>query len=217
MAIQDYITLAQVKAYMPTNEVSTSSIWDTMVTTLCNTTSRLFDLLTWRNPGDFKVQDSVIKYFDGNPPTKTDYWDILSIGELAEAPTLVQIDGNTVLSTNYWTWPYNAALDFVPITALRLNPAGTLKSWQAQLRGIAITGKFGYSTTVPPDVYEAMLLFVVKYVRKAQQNYMDSGTILDSGQIMQGMKEDADLSKIIEYRKRPRLASASPSSATVRW
>ncbi len=217
MAIQNYVTLAQVKAYSPTNAVATTSTWDAMITTLCTNMSRYFDLLTWRNPGEFAVVDIVTKYFDGVPPTATDYLDILSTGELAAAPTSVTINGNVVAPTDYWVWPYNAALEYVPYTALRLNPEGITKSWGAKPRGIAVTGLFGYSATVPPDIYEALLLLAVRFVKKAEQNYQEVATILDSGQILIGMKEDPDLAMLVQLRKKTRLPNGSPSSSTVRW
>lgn len=217
MAIQDYVTPTQVKAYAPTNEISTSTVWDAMITTLCTNLSRAFDLLTWRNPGDFAVVDTNTKYFDGIPITATDYQDILNIGELAALPTTVTINGVTIASTDYWGFPYNALIEYKPFTALRLNPAGVTKSWGAPLRGIAVTGLFGYSTTVPPDVYEALLLYAIRFVRKAQQNYLETGTILDTGQVMIGMREDTDLAGIITLRKNSRLPGRGGSSALGGW
>lgn len=208
MAVPNYITPQNIKDYWPTNEVVTSSVWDAMMATLCPNLSRAFDTLTWRLPGEFAVSDIVTKYFNPPKPTSTDYATTLFTGEMAEAPTVVTKEGITVSPSDYWLQPYNAALEFRPYTSILLNPDGSLQTWGTKLRSLTVTCKFGYSTTVPPDVFEAMLLYAVKFIRKAQQNYLDTGTVLDSGQVMSGMKVDPDLNELILQRRKSRLPSA---------
>jgi hypothetical protein len=202
-----YVTLAQVKAYWPTNEVSVTTDFDALVTTLTTNCSRCWDTLTWRNPGDYAVVTPDTLWYDGVPFTATDYLDVLPIDEIAAVPTSIISDGYTLLSTDYFMWPYNAPHNFRPYTQIRLNPTGMLKLWTTKIHAISVTGLFGYSVVVPPDVSEALLLYIVRMVRKSQQNYLEVGTLLDSGQIMIGMKTDPDLQVLLEHYRKSRVQS----------
>lgn len=209
----DYLTLAQVKAYWPTNEIALSSDWDVTINTLCTNCSRAWDTLTWRRPGRYAVSVSTLRWFDGIPATATDFTDALTIGELADVPSAVVDNGTTVLSNQYWASPYNAVDDFEPYTVLLLNPGGGKPRWGTKLHSIQVTGYFGYSKTVPPDVFEALLLYVIRMVRKGQQNYLEVGTLLDSGQVMIGMRVDPDIQILLEHYRKPRLGNATGPNA----
>lgn len=212
MTLPDYVTAAMVRAYMPTNEVATSTVWDADVTTLCTNCSRAFDTLTFREPGAYAVSDDSTRYFDGIPCTATDFITMLLTGELA-ALTSVSIapsggsSYSSLLADNYWLWPYNAAAEGKPYSRIDLNPdGGAVKLWPSRPHSIQVVGKFGYSQSAPADVQEAILLYIVRILRKAQQNYQDVGAMLDSGVVMIGMKTDHDLQELILMYRRPKLA-----------
>jgi hypothetical protein len=209
-----YLTLAQVKAYMPTNEVSTVATWDTMVTTLCTNLSRAFDSLTFRQIGAYAVNADVTAYFDGVSIFAGAYTESVFVDELAAAPTSigVSMSGNgsyvNLTPSDFWLWPYNAANNGKPYTRIDLNTqTGAYKSWPTYPHSVKVVGKFGYSVTVPDDVYEALLLYAVRMIRKAQTNYLEVGTLLDSGQVLTGMKRDEDLLGLIALYKKGRLTS----------
>lgn len=197
---------------MPTNEVATSTVWDSNVEVLCANCSRSFDTLTFREPGAYAVDTDTTRYYDGIPFTATDFVDLLFTDELA-ALTSVSIAPNggstytAVDAANFWLWPYNAAVMGKPYTHIRLNAeGGSVQAWPSRLHSIQVTGKFGYSLIVPADVQEAILLYIVRMLRKAQQNYQDVGTMLDSGVILIGMKQDHDLQETILMYRKARLA-----------
>lgn len=208
MPANNYITLAQVKAYAPTNEVSTSTVWDATVTTLCANLSRAFDTLTERHPGAYAVTAASAKYYDGVKPTATDYIDSLLVDEMADAPAEVAISNSggayvALASADYFPWPDNA--DGIPYTRIDLNPYGQTKTWGYDRRRVRVTAKFGYSQTVPADVLEAMLLYVVRLMKKVQQNFQEVGQLLDSGVVLIGMRRDEDLQTLIAYYRNSRL------------
>lgn len=213
MAANNYIALADVKAYMPNNDVSTTTQWDALVTTLCTNLSRAFDTLTFRKPGAYAMTTSASRYFDGVPQTAGDFANSIFIDELAAAPTSVSISKTgsqtgfvAMATTDYLLWPYNAADDGKPYLRIDLNLVdGQTKAWPSQPRSVQVTGPFGYSATVPADVQEALLLYAVRMLRKAQQNYLQVGQILDSGQIMVGMQRDTDLENLIAYYRKARV------------
>lgn len=211
MTINNYVTLSDVKLYDPQNEVSTTELWDVMVTTLCTNLSRAFDQSTWREPGEFAVGTDSTRVFDGTPNTATDFIRQLDVDELAAVPTLVTIAGITVPSNDYWPVPYNALSQGKPFTGLYLDPDGQTRFWGSKLHSIQVTGKFGYSTAVPADVFQALLLYVIRLLRKAQQNYLETGVILDAGQIMSGSKIDEDIKDIIILRRKTRFSFSYPT------
>lgn len=205
----DYLTVAQIKAYAPTNEIETSTTWDTMLATLCTNLSRAWDTLTFRQAGDYLVSVPATRYYDGVPRTAA-YPDVIQIGEIAAVPTSVSISPNgnpagfiALQATDFFMYPYNAGTVGKPYTQVRLNQAtGSFKSWPTRQRSIQVVGLFGYSTMVPADVIEALLLYAIRMVRKAQTNYLEVGTLLDTGQVMVGMKRDPDISDLISvYRQ----------------
>lgn len=205
MTVPNYFTAADLKAYWPVNEIVTSTVWDAMMATLGTNVSRALDVLTWRQPGEFAVSDVTTRTFDPPNQLSTDFQTTLFIGELADVPTLVSINGLAVPSSDYWLKPYNAAAEGRPYTSILLNPDGTTQSWGVKLHSVTVTGKFGYSMTLPPDVFEAAMLYAIKFIRKAQQNYLETGTVLDSSQVMGGMKVDTDLQELILQRRKSRL------------
>lgn len=211
MSIPVYLTPAQVKAYAPTNELNTSTVWDGFLTTVCETVSRAFDHLTFRAPGAYAVTEDTLRYFDGKQVTATDQLRSLWIDELAALTSLaIAPNGGTTYTPidagDFWLWPYNATVLNQPYQRLDLTGDGTVKSWPSRPHSIQITGKFGYSTNVPADVTEALLLYTIRFVRKAQQNYLEVGQLLDTGQVFIGAKTDYDLQALIAVYRRGRLA-----------
>ena len=204
MTVNNYFTLQDVKDRMPENAVSQTTFWDLYVTDLIPEISRSWDTLTFRQPGDYAVSDNVARLFDGVPPTARAFVRTLFLGEVVGTPSLVEInvngDGTTWVSlpsTDYFLRPTPNLYTGKPFNFIDLNRNGTTRCWPQWQQSVRITGYFGYSRTVPADVFNGVLLFVIKFVRKAQQNYLETGTLLDSGQVMNGMKVDEDLAQIL--------------------
>lgn len=212
MTLPDYVTPDMVQAYAPTNEASASTVWDAVVTSLCTNCSRAFDTLTFREPGAYAVTDDTTRYFNGVPCTATDFITLLSTGEYVDL-TSVNIapnGGNSYTpldASNFWLWPYNAAAEGKPYTQIELNTQnGSVYLWPSRPHSVQVVGKFGYSATVPADIQEAMLLYIMRMLRKTQQNYEDVGQMLNSGVILVGMKQDYDLQSLILMYRKARLA-----------
>lgn len=209
MTIPNYVTSAMVKAYLPTNEVSTSTVWDSVVTTLCTNLSRAWDSLTFREPGAYAVSDDTTRYFDGVPATATDFTDQILVGEICAVTSVATAPNGgsfvTMNSADYLLWPYNAALEEKPYTEVMITPNGGVSAWPTGKRSVRVIGKFGYSQTAPSDVVEALLLYVVRFIRKNQQNFLEVGTITDSGQVYIGAKVDYDMQDLIRMYRRGRV------------
>jgi hypothetical protein len=222
MAINDYCTLAEVKASMPDNAVSSTTTYDALVTSLVTRISRTLDKFTGRKPGAYYVDTDVTHYpiygagstsinpfserLGGSASDGVRLW----IGELAAVPTSVAVSLTGSISTytaysstDFICGPYDALDNGLPYEWLELDLFnGTHPIWSSFPKGNKVVGKFGYSATVPDDIKEAAILMVVRMLRRAQQNYMNVATINGVGQIMQGDRIDDDIVKMIgHYRK----------------
>lgn len=232
MAPNNYIVLQDVKDHMPTNEVAnTNSVWDTLVTNLCQRMSRDFDLFTNRKEGAYFVSADSTRYYNGpgyglfspiygfrTQRLSSGYTGAISlpIDEIATAPTSVAMaqtaqiatvggSGNytAIPNTDYFMEPQNAADDGRPYTKITLDIVnGTTRVFLPYMRGIQVIGKFGYRTTTPDDVKEAVLLMAIRELRRNQPNYQDVAVILGNGQVLSGEKVDQTIDLTIRSYKR---------------
>lgn len=206
MTVPDYITAVQIKQAMPSS-TQWGSGYDTELAALATRVSRLVDKLTGRDPGAFAVAADTTRYFTGNGSK------LLLVDELAAAPTTVavaetgDIDDASGTGGTYTTWstadylpyPYNALERGEPYTALELEPLNGAKStWTRYPKGVKITGKFGYSTAVPGPIMQACLIQVVRWLKRAQQSFQDTGAIAELGKLTYTQKLDPDVVTILE-------------------
>lgn len=227
----DYCQLAEVKASMPDSAMYTTTTYDVLASNLITRASRAFDRLTHREPGAYYVTADTTRYFDGpgygmfspiygvrSERLTNSYAGAIALrtGEMADLPTSVAMAQTAVVATaggsgtytavpttDYWATPRNAAQFGRPYQALELDVInGTTRVWLPFRQGIRVIGKFGYALVVPEDIKETIILMVVRLLRKAQQNYVDTGVMLDSGQVMQGMKLDGDINELVMNYKR---------------
>lgn len=199
MAVNDYCTAAEIKAAMP--DVTWGSTYDTILGLFATRGSRAIDRYTNRKPGAFYVSADVTRYFDGSGGTE------LWIGELAAAPTTVQVAETGVLttlttwaSTDYLLHPYNALDDGEPYRRLDIDVAnGTKTCWYAFPKAVKIVGKFGYSATVPDDVKQAAIIQAVRWFKRGQQAFSDTGAIVELGQLTYTKALDPDVALLIDH------------------
>jgi hypothetical protein len=231
VAVQDYCTIAEIKAALPNTKFDTT--YDTLLTALATRASRELDRLTNRKPGAFFVNADVIRYYDGpgsqnsvyGTPSPVQggypadqhlgggaYWSgrSLWIGELAAAPTEVAVtpDGNfsnyqVWAATDYILWPYNALDDGRPYTRIDLDLMfGTHFAWWNFRRAIRITGKFGYAAAVPDDIKQAAIIQAARWFKRGQLNYQDLGVVTDSAQLVYQNKIDSDVEIMVQHLRK---------------
>ena len=210
MSVNDYVTIAEVKAALPADNWATAgTTYDARLTTLCTAASRLIDTQVLKWPGYFYVTADDTRYFDAPRGGLILYCD-----ELAAAPTSVSttdvgsVSTYTALaSTDYIMGPYNAIGNDVPYWWIKLDVInGNAATWYGFEKGVKVVGKFGYSTTVPADVKQVVLEQVIRWFKMEVKNYSDYGHI---GTVPMGEyapKEtytnlDKDLCKMLEHYK----------------
>jgi hypothetical protein len=165
--VQDYCTLAELKAHLTTAQTT-----DDAELAICITAaSRAIDAATYRKfglapaatarlyswHGEY-LDDCVAIPVDDVQTTTGFAVTVDSLGDYTYSTTLT-------LSTDFDLWPYNAAGDGVPWTHMLLRPTSTA-SWPRDARAFNVTGKWGW-TTVPSLVEIACLIQAGRwYMRK---------------------------------------------------
>jgi len=219
MAVNDYVSTAELKAAMP--DTTWSTTYDSEFARLATAASRIIDRLTGRKPGAYYVDADETRYFDGRVGfnwnrarqnyTAFSEERMLWIGELAAAPTSVSMtvdtprSGNftalaytTLTSGDYFMRPYNALDDGLPYNEIALDPYnGTYALWYPWEQVVQVVGKFGYSATVPADIKQATIIQAVRMFKRGQQSYKDTGGIVELGQMTYTSEIDPDVKAIL--------------------
>lgn len=197
----DYLDVTDVMAEMP--DVDWSGKYRETLAALVTRASRMIDVLTGREPGAYAVETATIRYFDGSGCREQ--W----LDEMAAAPTAVAVDETGGLSytawasTDYAVWPYNALATGKPLKRLDIDLMNGDKAvWYKFPRSVKVTAKWGYSTTPPGEVYQATLIQSMRWFKRAQQAFQDTGAIVDLGQLRYVQALDPDIATIVTHLRR---------------
>lgn len=197
MAANDYCTVADIQAAMPDGNWGAS--YDVELSRLATMASRLIDRVTRRAPGAYYVTADSTRVYDGSGTAE------LWVDELAAAPALVQVAETGDLSqfttwaaTDYLLWPYNALADGVPYLRLDVDALNGSKTvWPRFAKNVRITGKWGYSTTPPPEIRQAAILLAARAFKRGQQAYRDVGAVIELGQLQYVQPLDPDVQLLL--------------------
>lgn len=198
MTLPDYCTYTEILDAMP--DTNYGAAYYALLTTCAGRASREFDSLTNRDSGAYAVSTDTTRYYHGSGGCQQ--W----IDEIAAAPTTVEVDetnsGTYVAwaSTDYYCWPYNK------FPACRLDvdtrSTGTKVAWYAFPKGVKITGKFGYSTTVPEVVKTAVIMMAARLFKRGGQAFQDTSTIAELGQLRYVRGVDPQVDETIRRLRR---------------
>lgn len=197
----DYTTTTAVKAHM--ENMSSTTAYDSLLSSLITRASRAIDRYTLREPGAYSVDADEVRYFDGSGTTEQ------MIDELSTTPTTVAVDESgsrtytSWASTQYDLWPYNADQFGQPYIALKVNYlTGDKDVFYAYPKSVKITGKWGYSTSVPDDVHEATITQVARHLKRGQQAFQDVGAIQELGQFRFVDALDPEVKQMVKHLRR---------------
>jgi len=196
--VADYCTAAEIKAMMP--DTSWGTGYDALLASLATRASRAIDRFSKREPGAYAAAEAT-RYFTSNGGIELD------IGELAAPPTSVQIAETGVLTdltdlapTDYVLFPPNAIALGMPYNWLKLDlQNGSYMSFPSYRNAIVITGKFGYSVTPPEDVKQAVLIQAIRWFKRGQQAFKDTGAITELGQLTYTKALDPDVAEMLQF------------------
>ncbi len=150
-----YTTLIALKARLNLTDNDDDSIVESII----NAVSRLIDRYCKRR--FYTTSADETRYY-----TATDPAVFFSPDDILSVTTLKTDDDGDRTHETTWTaltdylpWPYNATLDSVPYTQIKVSPA-TTKAFPLGDRGVQIVGEFGYCATGshPAQIAEACLL-----------------------------------------------------------
>lgn len=201
-----YATMDELKTELV--NVDWGSVYDTAGTVALEQASRVVDEYLKRAPGAFAVTTATTRYFTGSGNA------VQWIDEIAEAPTEVAVAENNDRTnyivyedTDYFLWPDNAEAKGEPYRRLDLDTiSGTHLFWWAGRRTIKVTAKFGYSTTPPPEIKRAVIILAVKYIKRGEQGYADTGAVNELGRLTYTKSLDPDIVTILSAPKFQRPA-----------
>lgn len=210
MPPSDYLTVDELKSRFPSNNFGDTQ--DAVLAAAIKTASRQIDTLLSRKPGAFAVSADTIRYFRGSGTSQ------LWIDELAALPTAVavaesgQVDNASGSGGTYtaWTandyvcWPENALDEGMPfhrLDILLFNGLTTKSMWYGYPRAVKITGRWGFSTSVPEEIKTATEIQAVRLWKRMQQGYSDVGAITELKQLRYVKDVDPMVSAILNTSK----------------
>lgn len=217
MPVLDYCTLIELKQAVPDGTGNSSqwgSAYDALLTALITRASRALDLYCNRKNGAFNVGADTQRYYDGHKAITrqigTVNYPFLKIDELAQAPTSVEVSQTGLAAdfvawqtSDYILWPYNAADDGYPYWAILADVLnGTKYYFYWWPRNVRITGRFGFSTSVPDAVKQATIIQAIRWFKRGQDQYQDTMVIVDAQQKTYQNVIDPDVCKLVDHLRK---------------
>lgn len=231
MPINDYAAAADIQAVLSNLDLSGTAAngqtYTSILTTLITRASRAIDKYTGRKPGAYYASADVTRYYDGpgyglynfaeggyfddRLHSGVSHYASLWIDELAAPPTQVAVaeTGNVANynpwpSTDYFLWPYNAPDDGLPYLRLDLDILyGSHRTWLGFRRAVQVIGKFGYATTVPDDINQAVITFAARLYKRGQLSYSDKIAYIDQTTAVAYLNhQDSDIAETIQHYRR---------------
>lgn len=200
---ENYCTLIELHTALSDSALSDNAEYDPALNMCISHASRVIDSWTGRPAGAYCVSstDTTTRYFNGSGMVYQ--W----IDEITAAPTELAVswgggvsttDYTAVSSSDYFTWPDNET----PYKRLDLDTInGAYSVFPRYRRSIKVTAAFGYSTTPPAPIKQAVIIQAARWFKRGQQAYQDTGAIVDLGQLRY-TKLDPDVAEIIAHYRR---------------
>jgi hypothetical protein len=203
---QDYCATSDVLASMPDSGLnsSTDAGYTSALEMMITAASRLIDLEVGRWHGYFYPStDAETRYYDGSECGDVqDIDDLVTLTSVAVAET-----GGTGASdytawtenTDFYTWPYNASKNGVPIRELVTDYNSGRSGWYGFRKCVKVIGIFGFSVTPPADIQHATIIQTVRWYMRAQNAQQDSGANPNLGSMVYTQQLDPDVREILRH------------------
>lgn len=196
-----YATLEEISAALG---ISLSESSEATIIALAARASRAIDSYLKRAPGAFAAESSSIRYFSGDGSRR------LMIDEIVGPPVSVEISSDGLLTSydttlsDYLCWPYNAESWEIPYVALDLGPLSTTR-WPSYPKSIRITGVFGFSSVEPDEIKQATIIQAIRWFKRGQQAFQDTGAIVSLGQLIYTQQLDPEVKQLLSAPKFQRI------------
>lgn len=191
-----YLAVAEFKSLFP--HVTWGAEMDAVIAEALEFASRLVDIYTLREPGAFAVAADSARLFDGSGKRT------LFIDELAASPTSVEVRAD--LQSPWVAVPLSDIRlhpRYPPYTRLELVEGATVGAFPAGIWRVRVTGRWGYSTSPPPEVKQAVAAQAMRWIRRGESGFRDSGVIVELGEITFTQALDPEVAAIVRHLRRP--------------
>lgn len=201
----DYCTAAQVKAHMP--DMTWGASYDGLLASLVSRASRLIDRHCNREDGWFKaLTTATARVYDGyNAP-------YMWIDECTEVSSVEVKDASTDTTYTVWTTddyilargsPSAPVYGKTPYTVIFVNrDLGDYSVFTSGRQTVKVTAKWGYATTTPIDITQAAIIQTVRWFKRGQQAFQDTGAIMELGQLRYLEELDPDVRLLLSGYQR---------------
>lgn len=192
-----YVTAGDAQAMLV--DTDWTATYTELLDMLGERASRVIDRVTGREPGAYQAGlTPAARLFDGYGGVEQ--W----VDEMAAAPTLVEVDEGGVYTYTTWTtsdytvWPYNGT----PYRRLDILRTGSHARWPSYSRSVRVAARWGYSLVPPADIAQAATIQTVRYFKRAQQAFQDTGAVIDLGQLRYVKELDPDVALMVAHYRR---------------
>jgi hypothetical protein len=175
MMAKAYCTIDDVIAAMPDTQFSDEA--KAGVAILLERASRYVDRLTGRADGAYLTDTESVRYYNGSGI------ETLWTDEMISTPSQVSYhDGLAWVDyapADYYAIPPNG----LPYHGLVLEATASPNVFPRGRRNIQVKALFGYSALPPLAIVQATLMIAVRWLKRGQQAYQDTGAVIDLGEL----------------------------------
>ena len=197
MAGADYTTTAVIKAHAP--GIQWSDTYDTVIPQLITRASEFVDRITRREIGAYNAPDSgEDRYFDGDGGLYQTIDECVAVSAVSMRIGSGTTTWTSLAATDYRTWPYNADADTGPIVRLDMDRRqGGYSQWPTGRHAVKVTARWGYSDSPPAVVTEAVIIQVVRWLKRGEQMFTDASLVAQAGRLVYAQKLDPDIEQLL--------------------
>ena len=197
----NYCTVSEIRAELDKSDVTD----DTVLIRLIQAATRNIDRACHRLDGFVADATATARTYMGNND------NFLRVDEFVGEAS-VQVKPAATSSYEAWTtsdfiecagdkrFPdYNPAAKGLPYTALRVDPNGDYSIFYADTEypTVEVTARWGFATSVPPDIKEACIMQVVRWLKRLRSGMSDTLASTDLGTLMYTKSLDPDVLRIL--------------------
>ena len=200
MAATAYVLIDEVKNASPTLSGQWGTSYDALFDSLILRASELVDRLTKRGDevGTYDAPaTATARNFDAEGGL------YLPIDECVEVTAVsIRTDSGTtwtdLTATDYYTWPYNTSTTTGPIVRLDIDRRqGTRSTWPSGREAVKVAARWGYSDVPPGVVKEAVIVQVIRWLKRGEQMFADGSLVGDVGRLVYVQKLDPEVRTLL--------------------
>ncbi len=201
--MHDYVTLSALKK---SSSLSATSYADDDINSAISSASRAIENMCERR---FWLDDdeTSVRYYTADDRGSVEINDLADLTELA---TDTGADGTFssvwTLGTDFFLTPLNAAADGWPWTRLEARTGGSFL-FPTFMRGVRVTGQFGWPA-VPQPIVDATALLATQLVKRKREATFGAYAMGQDGYAIRIGRSDAHICALIDPYRRHRVAVA---------